>query len=104
MATLKELLAQREELERQIKDFEVANREEGLKKVRELLAEYGLQVSDLTMSAAEPKQKAAGRKMGKVAAKYRNPETNESWTGRGLRPKWLKAALDSGKTLEDFAI
>lgn len=102
MATLKELLAQREELERKIKDFEVANREEGLKKVRELLAEYGLQVSDLTMSS-EPK-KTASRKMGKVAAKYRNPETGESWTGRGLRPKWLKAALESGKAIEDFAI
>ena len=102
MATLKELLAQREELERQIKDFEVANREEGLKKVREVMAEYGLQVSDLTLSG-EPKQKAS-RKMGKVAAKYRNPETGESWSGRGLRPNWLKAALEGGKALEDFAI
>lgn len=103
MATLKELLAQREELERQIKDFEVANREEGLKKVREVMAEYGLTVSDLTMTA-EAKQKSAGRKMGKVAAKYRNPETNETWSGRGLRPNWLKAALESGKTLDDFTI
>jgi len=25
-----------------------------------------------------------------------------SWTGRGPRPGWLKAALESGKSLEDF--
>ena len=29
----------------------------------------------------------------KVAAKYRNASTGESWSGRGLQPRWLKAAL-----------
>jgi DNA-binding protein H-NS len=26
-----------------------------------------------------------------------------SWTGRGPRPGWLKAAIESGKSLQDFA-
>jgi DNA-binding protein H-NS len=42
---------------------------------------------------------------GAVAPKYRNPENpSETWAGRGLRPRWLAAALKSGKRLEDFSI
>ena len=42
---------------------------------------------------------------GKVAPKYRNPENpTETFAGRGLKPRWLAAALKSGKKLEDFSI
>src|SRR5580693_4232928 len=42
---------------------------------------------------------------GKVAPKYRNPDNpSETWAGRGLKPRWLAAALKGGKKLEDFAI
>jgi DNA-binding protein H-NS len=42
---------------------------------------------------------------GAVAPKYRNPENpGETWAGRGLKPRWLAAALKSGKKLEDFSI
>src|SRR5882757_1135683 len=42
---------------------------------------------------------------GKVAPKYRNPENpGETWAGRGLKPRWLAAALKSGKKLDDFSI
>ena len=35
-----------------------------------------------------------------MAAKYRNKATGETWSGRGLQPRWLKAALASGKKLD----
>jgi DNA-binding protein H-NS len=42
---------------------------------------------------------------GPVAAKYRNPENPaETWAGRGLKPRWLTAAMKSGKKLDDFLI
>jgi DNA-binding protein H-NS len=42
---------------------------------------------------------------GAVAPKYRNPENpSETWAGRGLRPRWLTAAIRGGKEVEDFAI
>src|SRR3974390_2151090 len=42
---------------------------------------------------------------GPVAPKYRNPANPaETWAGRGLKPRWLAAALKSGKKLEDFSI
>jgi|SRR5215831_10390366 len=46
-----------------------------------------------------------GGARGAVAPKYRNPANPaETWAGRGLRPRWLAAALKSGKKLEDFSI
>jgi DNA-binding protein H-NS len=47
----------------------------------------------------------AGRKLGKVAPKYRNPaNTKETWSGRGKQPRWLAAYVGSGKKPEDFLI
>jgi DNA-binding protein H-NS len=46
-----------------------------------------------------------GGARGAVAPKYRNPENpTETWAGRGLKPRWLAAAIKSGKKLEDFSI
>jgi DNA-binding protein H-NS len=46
-----------------------------------------------------------GGSRGAVAPKYRNPENpSETWAGRGLKPRWLTAAMKGGKSLEDFAI
>ena len=49
-------------------------------------------------------KKARGGTRGPVAPKYRHPETGETWSGRGLKPRWLTAAMKSGKSLEGFAI
>jgi DNA-binding protein H-NS len=47
-----------------------------------------------------------GRRKGRrgpVLPKYRNPkDPSETWAGRGLQPRWLKAAIKSGKKLESF--
>jgi DNA-binding protein H-NS len=46
-----------------------------------------------------------GGPRGAVAPKYRNPENSaETWAGRGLKPRWLVAAMKGGKKIEDFAI
>lgn len=47
---------------------------------------------------AKPPKKATAR----PAPLYRNVETGETWTGRGMQPKWVQAALASGKVLDDF--
>ncbi|MDM0065343.1 H-NS family nucleoid-associated regulatory protein [Variovorax sp. J31P207] len=30
-------------------------------------------------------------------------ESGNTWSGRGPRPRWLRAALESGRSLQDFA-
>ena len=54
-----------------------------------------------------PHVKAARKKAGvssnKGAAKYRDAATGETWSGRGLMPRWLKVGMErTGKTLSDF--
>ena len=45
------------------------------------------------------------RKRAPAKAKYANPANRaETWTGRGRKPRWVEAALKSGKSLDDLAI
>jgi DNA-binding protein H-NS len=44
------------------------------------------------------------RKYPRVLPKYRNPQTSETWSGRGKLPRWLVAAMKSGRKMEDFRI
>ncbi len=106
--TLSDLLAQKAALEKQIASFQREQRGEAIAKIKALMAEFGLTLADIgsasaakPMAAAKPKTKAAG---GKVAAKYRNPATGDTWSGRGLKPKWMTAALAAGASISDFAL
>ena len=102
MASLQELLAQKAEIDRQISDARRQERSDAISKVRQLMAEHGLTATDLAGKSSGPRtSSASGRK---VAAKYRNPSTGQTWTGRGLKPKWLAAALEEGKQLTDFSV
>ena len=58
---------------------------------------------DSSTSAAQ-RRKPSANAGKKVAPKYRNPATGDTWTGRGLKPKWLVAALNSGRPLSEFAL
>lgn len=61
------------------------------------------QLLDLKPSSA--KLKAQGdRRAGKVAPKYRNPKTGETWTGRGRRPVWIAETLAAGEPLDQLLI
>jgi DNA-binding protein H-NS len=40
----------------------------------------------------------------KVKPKYRDAKTGDTWAGRGVQPRWLSAALKSGRKLEEFLI
>ncbi|MFL6628246.1 MAG: H-NS family nucleoid-associated regulatory protein [Vitreoscilla sp.] len=98
--SLTDLIARKEALERQIREAQSKAKAEAVARVQQLMAEHGLTVADL---ASAPKKQ--GVKTGsKVAPKYRDPATGSTWTGRGLKPKWLAQAIESGKTLDDFAI
>lgn len=101
MATLQELLQQKEALDREIELTKKRDRADAIAKVRALMAEYGLTLADLGGRSTTPAAKSAG---AKVAPKYRNAATGDTWSGRGLQPNWLKAALAAGRKLDDFKV
>jgi DNA-binding protein H-NS len=76
-------------------------------KVTERRRELESELSNLGgISGGGKRGRPAGRgRMGPVAAKYRNPDNpTETWAGRGLKPRWLTAAIKGGKKLDDFLI
>lgn len=114
MSSYQDLLAQKAQLERQqaevdraLSEVRRAARSGVIAQIKALMDEHGLTLPDLSgisaskLAGSKGKSAAAGRK---VAAKYRNPATGDSWSGRGLKPKWIQAVLAEGKKLEDFAI
>ena len=104
MASLNDLLAQKASLEKQIADAQRAERGEAVTRVKALMAEYGLTLADLGPRATAAQRGVGGKTGAKVAPKYRNPATGQTWSGRGLKPTWLAAALADGKSLADFAL
>jgi DNA-binding protein H-NS len=110
MPKLTDLLAQKAALDKKIAEAQRAERSQAIQRVRELMAQYGLTLADLGKPGptGAPKSIAkAGRKgkpLGKVAPKYRDSATGDTWSGRGLKPKWLVAALAAGRTLDEFKL
>lgn len=103
--SLSELLAQKAALEKQIAERQNSERAEAIAQVRSLMAQYGLTMADLGgKGQAAPKVRAGGATKSKVAAKYRDSLTGQTWSGRGLQPNWLKAALASGRQITDFTL
>jgi len=39
-----------------------------------------------------------------VKAKYRDPKTNETWSGRGRMANWLKSKQDAGEDIDDYLV
>ena len=104
MSSLQDLLAQRAELEKKIADVQREAHADAVAKVRALMSEFGLTAADIAGRSPAPRVAGAPKAPSKVAAKYRNAATGETWSGRGLQPKWLKAALAGGAKIEEFTI
>lgn len=91
------------------------------KTVQEIVAKmqaFGITLKDVQAAMGKPAtgkgrgkavgNKAAAKKAGKkiaapVAAKYRGPN-GETWSGRGLMPRWLATLVAQGRSREEFAI
>lgn len=86
MTTYKQLLEQRESLELEIREAKKRETGAALAQVRALVAEFGLTAQDVFPSA----KRRTARVGAKVAAKYRNTATGQTWTGRGKAPKWIE--------------
>ena len=85
MASYKELLARRQDLDAQIEALRKSESQDALATVRQLIAEFGLTQADI-FPAGRAKSPLKGNS---VAPKYRDPQTGATWTGRGKPPLWI---------------
>lgn len=84
----KTLLQQKAELEARIAEVLKVEKADVIAKVRALIADYNLTEGDVFSTG---KRKSAA---GAGVAKYRDPSTGATWTGRGKPPNWIKDAVD----------
>jgi len=105
MSNLAELIAQKAALEKRIAEAQNHERAAAIAQIKQLMAEHGLTAADLGAKASTGTASKAGpRKGSKVPVKFRDPASGNAWSGRGLQPKWLQAALAQGRQLSDFAV
>ena len=79
---------QRAVIEKAIAEARKSEMIEAQKKIRALMVEHGLSVTDLK-DFEKPKAKMKAKNSSKsVAVKYKGPN-GETWTGRGRQPKWI---------------
>lgn len=95
MASYKDLIAQKEKLEKQIEEVKNKERAAIVAEVRQKVQEFDLSPRELGLSGRKARKPAA---KAAVAPKYMNPNTGETWSGRGRAPAWI------GKNRDKFLI
>lgn len=98
--SLSELQKLKKDVERAISSYEARRLADARKALEAKAAELGVSLAEVMGSKPAKGAKAA------VAAKYRNPKNpEETWTGRGRKPRWFVVAMTSvGAKLDDFLI
>ena len=84
-----------EAIVRQMKEYEIT--------LEEISTAFNKTVSRTATKTRSARKTSAGPR-GPVAPKYRNPETNDLWTGRGKPPRWIVEAESQGKPRDQFLI
>lgn len=131
MSHLMDIQTQIEKLQKQAAEIKSREFEKTVKQIIAMMEAFGITLQDLQQGAGKPRKtrgaakpvsrksptakpakkgvvkkaarKSSNQKGVKVAAKYRGPN-GETWSGRGLMPRWLAAQVAAGKTKENFAV
>lgn len=73
---------------------------ETIAEIKALAASIGVYVE-----ISEGEKKTSSRKGSSVPIKYRDPDNpKNAWTGRGMKPRWLNALMEQGRSLEEFQV
>lgn len=117
MSNLIDIQAQIEKLQKQAADIKAKEFDKTVQDTVAKMQAFGITLKDLQQAMTQPrggrKPKAAGRKTAPkrgskqagatVAPKFRGPN-GETWSGRGLMPRWLAALVAQGRAKEEFAV
>ncbi|HEV3429091.1 MAG TPA: H-NS histone family protein [Paraburkholderia sp.] len=96
MPSYKQLTAQLEKLHKEVaaaREKEVA---QAIADIKEKIAEYEITAEELGFTTAAS---AAARKKTPLPARFANPKTGETWSGRGRAPAWLAGVKNRDRFL-----
>lgn len=118
MSNLVEIQNQIEKLQKQAREIKSREFDKTVREILAMMEAFGITLKDLSdAKSRSPKVKAKGKVQkapagstpkkrqtsSAVPVKYRGP-TGETWSGRGLTPRWLAALIAQGKAKEEFAV
>jgi len=122
MTNLADIQSQIDKLQKQADDIKTRDFDKTVADILVKMKAFGITIKDLTPGtrgginnkvSVRPKPSAkvsskrastaSPRPTGPVLAKFKGPN-GESWSGRGLTPRWLAALVAQGKSKEDFAV
>ncbi|OLP04519.1 H-NS family nucleoid-associated regulatory protein [Rhodoferax antarcticus] len=102
LQTLNEIELQIEALKERANQIRATELASVISDVNQKIAAYALRPGDLKFKSDAIRIES--NKVGKKAeVKYRDSE-GQTWSGRGLKPRWLTAAIEGGKVVEDFLV
>ena len=115
MGNLIDIQSQIEKLQRQADDIKAKEFDKTVREIAAKMQAFGITVKDLQRAMSPGAKTAgkaisnrkvnasAGKKQGTVPPKYRGPN-GETWSGRGLTPRWLATLVTQGQAKEAFLI
>ncbi|NBQ40616.1 MAG: H-NS histone family protein [Alphaproteobacteria bacterium] len=117
MGNLIDIQSQIEKLQKQANDIKAKEFTATVHEIQAKMQAFGITLKDLqstkgakggrgkakTSLAKAPKAAKTRKASAPVAAKYRGPN-GETWSGRGLMPKWLSALVAQGQSKESFSV
>lgn len=123
MGNLIDIQAQIEKLQKQADEIKSKEFDKTVEDILAKMQAFGITLKDLQQAMSRSrtahrkvKAPASGKRAAsravrktaktagvKVAAKYRGPN-GETWSGRGLMPRWLAGMVKEGRSKEDFLV
>lgn len=119
MSNLIDIQTQIEKLQKQAADIKAKDFAKTVQEIVGKMQAFGITLKDIQAAMGKKRggrksatrktggktaAKKTARKTGKpVAAKYRGPK-GETWSGRGLMPKWLAELVKQGRKKDEFAV
>jgi DNA-binding protein H-NS len=106
MVTLENIHAKISKLQARAEQIAATQKSDVLEKIRGLMEKHGVSTADIDayFSGSQRGRKPKARVIDEqptVAAKYRDPKTGTTWSGRGRAPAWIASVRDRSKFLID---
>jgi DNA-binding protein H-NS len=86
-----ELQAKIADLQAQAAKVKEEEKEQAISMARTMISAYGITAKDLGLDKMV-KAKSGPKVGNKIAAKYRDPQSGATWSGRGKTPRWINGA------------
>jgi DNA-binding protein H-NS len=95
---LEKVLSQIAELQTKARELQQKKKSTVIEEIKLKIKQYGLTAKDLGLVSSS----ARDDERRSVAIKYRSGDN--TWTGRGRKPKWVEEHLSGGGSLESLAV